>query len=75
MFSERLKELREFTNPRLTQTEVGLQTGMSQQKISRLETGVVNPTPNEIVIFCRFYKESADYLLGLTDVYKEIPEK
>lgn len=75
MFSERLKELREFTNPHLTQTEVGLQTGMSQQKISSLETGIINPTPDEIIILCRFYKESADYLLGLTDVYKETPEK
>lgn len=75
MFSERLKELREFTNPHLTQTEVGLQTGMSQQKISSLETGVINPTPDEIVILCRFYEVSADYMLGITNIYKEIPEK
>ncbi len=75
MFNERLKELRAFTNPHLTQEEVGLQTGMSQRKISRLETGAIKPTPDEIVTLCKFYKVSADYLLGITNIYKEIPKE
>lgn len=74
MFNERLKELRDFTNPHLTQKEVGIQTGMSQRKISRLEKGDIKPTPEEIVTLCRFYKVSADYLLGITDTFKEIPK-
>lgn len=75
MFSERLKELRDFTNPHLTQEEVGTRTGMSQRKISRLEKGDIKPTPEEIVTLCKFYKVSADYILGITNIYKEIPKR
>ena len=67
MFAERMKELREFTEPRLKQKDVGRLLNMSQRKISRLETGAVNPTPEEIVKICKFYKVSADYILGLTN--------
>ncbi|WP_296135339.1 helix-turn-helix transcriptional regulator [uncultured Eubacterium sp.] len=67
MFAERMKELREFTEPRLKQEDVGKLLNMSQRKISRLETGAVNPTPEEIVKICKFYKVSADYILGLTN--------
>ena len=49
MFSKRLSELREFSSPRLRQEDVGNATGMSQRKISRLEKGDVQPTPDEIV--------------------------
>ena len=73
MFSKRLSELREFSSPRLRQEDVGNATGMSQRKISRLEKGDVQPTPDEIVRLCRFYNVSADYLLGLTDTFKECP--
>lgn len=75
IFNERLKELRDFTNPHLTQSEVGKQVGMSQRKISRLEKGDINPTPEEIVKLCKFYKVSADYILGITKYYKEMPKK
>ena len=67
MFAERMKELREFTEPRLKQEDLGKLLNMSQRKISRLETGAVNPTPEEIVKICKFYKESADYILGMTN--------
>ncbi|WP_296969096.1 helix-turn-helix domain-containing protein [Eubacterium sp.] len=67
MFAERMKELREFTEPRLKQEDLGKLLNMSQRKISRLETGAVNPTPEEIVKICKFYKVSADYILGLTN--------
>ena len=73
MFSKRLSELREFTNPHLRQEDVGKATGMSQRKISRLEKGDVQPTPAEIIKLCRFYNVSADYLLGITDKYKKCP--
>lgn len=67
MFAERMRELREFTEPRLKQEDLGKLLNMSQRKISRLETGAVNPTPEEIVKICKFYKVSADYILGLTN--------
>ena len=67
MFSERFRELRIFTEPRLKQAELGEKLGMSQRKVSRLETGSTEPTTDEIVAICRFFNVSADYILGLTD--------
>ncbi len=74
MFSKRLSELREFSEPHLRQSDVGLATGMSQRKISRLENGDVQPTPAEIVRLCKFYNVSADYLLGITDEYRKLKD-
>lgn len=71
MFCKRLRELRDFSNPHLRQEDVGRATGMSQRKISRLENGDVQPTPEEIIRLCRFFNVSADYLLGLTDSYTD----
>lgn len=75
MFSKRLSELREFSSPHLRQEDVGRATGMSQRKISRLEKGDVQPTPAEIVKLCKFYNVSADYLLGITNDFKKLPNK
>ncbi|HIW85673.1 MAG TPA: helix-turn-helix domain-containing protein [Candidatus Eubacterium faecipullorum] len=72
MFSERFRELRIFTEPRLKQAELGEKLGMSQRKVSRLETGSTEPTTDEIVAICRFFNVSADYILGLTDEFKRL---
>lgn len=72
---ERCKELREDLNPKTNQTELGKLFNMSQKKISRLETGQAQITPEEIEIYCKFFNVSADYLLGFTDDYKVFPKK
>lgn len=72
MFSERLKEMRMFRNSKLTQQEVAQQLDMSQSKISRLECGATEPTTEEIIILCKYYNVSSDYLLGLTDEYRPL---
>lgn len=72
---ERCKELREDLNPKINQTELGKILNMSQKKISRLETGRVQITPDEIEIYCRFFNVSSDYLLGFTDEFKEFVKK
>ena len=64
MFGERMKEQREFTEPRLRQEDVGKILGMSQEDI--------NPTPEEIVKICKFYNVSADYLLGITNDFRRL---
>ena len=69
MFGERMKEQREFTEPRLRQEDVGKILGMSQRKISRLEKEDINPTPEEIV---KIYNVSADYLLGITNDFRRL---
>lgn len=64
-FNERFKEIREDKD--LNQTQMGKILNMSQKKISRLENNDTNPTPEEIVLICKTFKISADYLLGLTN--------
>ncbi len=72
---ERCKELREDLNPKVNQTELGKIFNISQKKISRLETGQAQITPDEIEIYCRFFNVSADYLLGFTDEFKKFVKK
>lgn len=68
---ERCKELREDMEPKTTQTQLGKIFNMSQKKISRLETGMAQITPAEIITYCKYFNVSADYLLGLSDERKK----
>lgn len=64
-FNQRLKDIREDKD--LTQTQFGKILDMTQKKVSRLETGVTEPTTQEIKKICKIFKISADWILGLTD--------
>lgn len=61
---ERIKALRE-ENTNLNQTELGKQLNLSQLQISRLETGRAHLTDETIIIYSKYFKVSADYILGL----------
>jgi transcriptional regulator with XRE-family HTH domain len=62
---ERIKELRIEKN--LSQMELSLKTGLSQSAIARWELNKTEPTASAIIILAKFFNETADYLLGLTD--------
>ena len=64
-FGEKLKELREDFEPKLTQTELGLKCGITQRKISYIEMGKTEPNIEDIKRICKFFKVSADYMLGI----------
>jgi transcriptional regulator with XRE-family HTH domain len=64
-FHERLRALREDKD--LNQTQLGTLLQMSQKKISRLENKQTEPTTEEIIHICKFFKVSADYILGIKD--------
>lgn len=64
-FGERVKNLREDAD--LSQTELGKKLGMTQRKISYIECGKCEPSIEDIIVFCRFFKVSSDYLLGLSN--------
>ncbi len=66
-FAERLKELR--LENKLTQDMLAEQTGITQSSISIYELNKTRPTDEVIITFCKFFKVSADYLLGLSDNY------
>ena len=61
----RLKESRKNVN--LTQREVALKLGMTQQQYSRFENGVYELNYEQIVVLCQLYGVSSDYLLGIKE--------
>jgi len=65
MFQQRLKELRIQHN--LSQMELSKATGISQSAIAKWELGKTEPSASAIIILAKFFNESVDYLLGITN--------
>ena len=64
-FAERLKELRLENG--LTQDQLAEKTRLNQATISAYERNKITPTIDAIIILCKFFRVSADYLIGLED--------
>ena len=64
-FGKNLKNLRCAKLPPLTKTDLANAIGVTQRKISFLETGASEPSLRDITALCRYFNVSADYLLGL----------
>lgn len=64
-FGKNLKNLRCSKLPPLTQTDLANAIGVTQRKISFLETEASEPSLRDMVALCRYFNVSADYLLGL----------
>lgn len=62
---QRIKELREELG--LSQMALSNATGISQSAIAIWELGKSEPTASAIITLSKFFNETADYLLGLTD--------
>ncbi len=65
MYYPRLKDLREDND--MVQKEVAAYLGIDQRVYSNYETGKREIPTRFIVKLAKFYKTSADYILGLTD--------
>ena len=70
-YVERIRELREDHD--LTQGAVAGYLGTTQQVYSRYEKGINEMPIRHILSLCKFYKVSADYILGLSDVPSSSP--
>ena len=66
---EKVRNLREDLD--LNQTQLGKAVNMTQRKISYIECGKFEPSIGDIVAFCKFFKVSADYLLGIPEKYRK----
>lgn len=64
-YVERIRELREDND--LTQNDIALFLGTTQQVYSRYENGKNDIPIRHIISLCKYYNVSADYLLGLKD--------
>lgn len=62
-YMELLRELREDRD--LTQAQIAQILGTTQQVYSRYEKGINELPVRHLLTLCRFYRVSADYLLGL----------
>lgn len=64
-YRERIKNVREDMD--LTQAEVGKILNKSQQGYNHIEVGRSELKIEDLILLCKFYDLSADYLIGLTD--------
>lgn len=64
-FSNRLKNLRQFKN--LTLDELAQELESTKTTLSRYENDKRTPDANFIIKSSKFFKVSADYILGMTD--------
>lgn len=63
-YRQRLREIREDRD--LSQAEVGKIINKSQQGYSHIENGRAELKIDDLILLCRFYNLSADYIIGLT---------
>ena len=64
-FGIKLKRLR--TEKELTQEELSSLLGLTRATISSYERCALYPSIEALISICRFFHESADYMLGLAD--------
>ena len=69
-YRTRLRDLREDGD--YTQEQIGRLINKSQQGYNHIEMGRAELTIEDLIVLCRFYDVSADYLIGLTDNPKAI---
>ncbi len=61
---EKIRNLRDNAN--LTQSQLAEKLNMTQRKISYIERNRYEPSIEDIVALCKFFKISSDYLIGLS---------
>ena len=61
----RIRDLREDRD--LSQAEVAKVLKTSQQQYSKNETGKADISGEKLILLAKFYRVSADYILGLVD--------
>lgn len=63
---QRLKQARKEKG--LTQTEAGKAINQVQQAYAKYESGQIQLDYDKLVVLCKLFDCSADYLLGLSDI-------
>lgn len=68
-FGEKIKKLREEAE--FNQTQLGMTVHMTQRKISYIECGKCQPSIEDIIAFCDFFKVTSDYLIEIPKGYND----
>ena len=72
-YTQRLEDLRKDKD--LTQEQVAKLLDLKREQYRRYETGINEVKASFIIKICKLYNVSADYILRLTNEYKELPKK
>ena len=64
-YRTRIRNVREDRD--LTQKQIGRILNKSQQGYNHIEAGRAELKIDDLILLCRFYNLSADYLIGLSD--------
>lgn len=64
-YRTRLREVREDHD--LTQKQIGKLINKTQQGYNHIEAGRAELKIEDLIVLCRYYNLSADYLIGLKD--------
>lgn len=72
-YRTRIRNIREDRD--LTQKEIGELLHKSQQGYNHIEAGRAELKIDDLVLLCRFYQLSSDYLIGLTDTPLPCPKE
>lgn len=72
-YTQRLKELREYNE--IPQKEIAKVLNISQQHYSMYENGKRILNAEQIIKICKEYDISANYLLGLSDEFQNLPKR
>ena len=64
-YRERIRGIREDRD--LTQAQIGTILNKSQQGYNHIEIGRAELKIDDLVLLCKYYDLSADYLIGLID--------
>ena len=62
-FKDNIRALREDND--LTQWDIAKLLNTNQRRISRLENGITEPCIQDIKIYCKIFKVSADWILNI----------
>ncbi|MEG2412376.1 MAG: helix-turn-helix transcriptional regulator [Clostridium sp.] len=66
MFGDRIKDLR--VEMKLTQEDIAIKFNISRQAIANWESGLREPSMQNIIELANFYNVSIDYLFGQTSI-------
>ncbi len=64
-FKDRLKELREIKG--ISQMQLAKELKLSQSAVAKWELGKTEPTASAIIAVAKFFNETTDFMLGVTD--------
>ena len=65
VFKDRLKELR--TDRGISQMQLAKELNLSQSAVAKWELGKTEPTASAIIAVAKYFNETTDFILGVTD--------